>query len=180
MFTGNYHNYRPRTEYDGRLCFYRCLSVNRGYPIQVPMGGGGTPRYLPLWPDPDGGGRGYLLPWPRYLPPGQVQMGEGYPKVPTPWPGPDGGRGYPKVPTPPHPSQGTYCPHPSRSRWGEGVAKGTYPPSQGTYPPPVQVQMEGGGSQRYLPSPGQGTYPTVQIQMGGTSRYLPLSRSRWG
>ena len=39
--------YRPRTQYDGRLCFYRCLSVNTG-------GGGGFtpswPRWVPSWP----------------------------------------------------------------------------------------------------------------------------------
>ena len=37
--------YRPRTDYDGRLCFYRCLYVNMGR---------GVPR-----PSPDGEGEGY-------------------------------------------------------------------------------------------------------------------------
>ena len=82
--------YRPRTEYDGMLCFHRCLSVNRG--------GGGTPRYLrpqpkyqPSGQDWWGKGRGtprYQPPWPRYLPPSQVWWGRGYPKVPTPPPQP--------------------------------------------------------------------------------------------
>ena len=55
---------------------------------------GGTPRYLPLWPGPDGRGT------PRYLPPPKVAN--------PPPPGPDGGEGVPqdtypsvKVPTPP-------------------------------------------------------------------------------
>ena len=105
------HLYRPRTEYDARLCFHRCLSVNRGrgYPKKVMFwhmsvhlsvhGGRGTPRYLTPLPK-------YLSSWPglmggtpRYLPPklptspGQVQMGGRYLGVP---PSPAT-----KVPTPP-------------------------------------------------------------------------------
>ena len=59
-----------------------------------------------------GGGPKVPTPQPRYLPPGQVRMGEGYPKVPTPtakvptpWPGQDRGEGVP---------QGTYLPTPSQ------------------------------------------------------------------
>ena len=123
MITGvrlwSYYFYRPRTEYDGRLCFYRCLSVNRGrgdtprVPTpspQVPTpparsdGGRGTPRYLPppkgTYPPParsDGGGGNerYLPPWPRHLPPARS----------------DGGGGTPRY-LPPLPGQGTYPPPP--------------------------------------------------------------------
>ena len=130
-------------------------------------GGGGTPRYLPLPPQP------------RYLPPGQVRTG--VPKVPTPtrlgwgrgtprylptrlgW-----GRGYPKVPTPwpgqNRGTQGTY-PHqvrmgegypkvpPHQVRMGEGVLQDTYPPPRsgwGDPPPPPPPHRPGQGSCGYL------------------------------
>ena len=144
-----------------------------GYPGQVQMMGGGTPRYLP--------------------PPVQVRMGQrGYPKVPTryakvhtPHPGQD--EGYPKVSTP---CQGTY-PHPGQDGV-EGVPQGTYPLPR--YLPPSRSGWGGGGTPRYLllprylsPNPGQDgghsqdTYPLprylspIQVKMRGrcTLRYLP-------
>ena len=137
--------YRPRTEYDGRLCFYRCLSVNRGRGTPAKSrrgGGGGTPRYLPPGqvqmgggvpqgtyptakvPTPParfrwvGGNPRYLPPWPRYLLPIQVQMWrEGTRYLPPPA----------KVPTP---KPGPYE--------GEGVPQGTYPPPRPRYLPSPQ------------------------------------------
>ena len=52
------HFCRPRTKYDGRLCFYRCLSVNGGG-----EGGGGValPLVLP-------GGEGVALSQDRATP----------------------------------------------------------------------------------------------------------------
>ena len=120
-----HHFYRPRTEYGGRLCFYRCLSVNRGYTARSRRGWG-VPQ-VTYSPGLIGATPRYPTPWQRYLPPSLVRWGQGYPKVPTPWPrylppqlvpigggsiprylppprylpfrpGPD--RGYPKVPTP--------------------------------------------------------------------------------
>ena len=108
---------------------------------------GGVPR-----PSPHGGGR--AIPWPRYLPPGQVQIGGGVPKgtyplarsrlrgtpryllppakVPTPWPDPDGG-----IPQGTYPlsSQGTY-PSPPRSRQGRGHSKVPTPRPRYLPPPP--------------------------------------------
>ena len=76
------------------------------------------------------GGRGYpKVPNP---PPSQVPMG-GLPpppppaKVPTPRPGPDGGRGYSNVPTPHQPRYLNPLP---RSQWG--VPQGTNPPPDRT------------------------------------------------
>ena len=132
--------YRPRTEYDWRLCFYRCLSVNtgRGYPGQVPMGGGDTPRYLspppakvPTLP-PDqvqtggGGTPRYLTPPPTKVPTPTIQVqigGRGYPKVPTPQPGPDRRYCTPRYLT---------------------TSQGTYPPPRPRYlpPPPPPRDME--------------------------------------
>ena len=101
--------YRPRTEYDGRLCFYRCLFVNRG-------------RGVP-WSSPDRGG----VPKSTY---------PSLSKVSTPHPGPYRGRGTQGT-YPPSRSkwgrgeesegipQGTYAPRPRYLH-----------PSQGTYPPP--------------------------------------------
>ena len=94
------------------------------YPPARSRWGRGTPRYLPPRPSPSGGGG-----TPRYLHPPA--------KVPTPQPGPDGGRGrgpdggYSKVPTPS-----------ARSWWGEGVPQGTNRPHQGTYPSWIGQQME--------------------------------------
>ena len=145
-----YTYYRPHTEYDGRLCFYRCLSVNRGRGVPRPSPDGGRrypkvptpqpgpdegyPRYLPpsqiTYPHPGPhGGRGYpplryLPPKPRYLSLVQVQMGERHPKVPTP-------------------CQDTYPHPPSSSRWGRGYPK---------VPTPIQVQTgRRRGTPRYLP-----------------------------
>ena len=146
--------YRPRTEFDGRLCFYRCLSVNRwgrGYPGQVPMGGDrGVPQGInPLARSDDGRGKG--VPQGTYppakvpIPPSQVQWGKGYPKVPTPLARCNGG--YPKVPTP----QPRYLP-PARS--DRGVPQGTYPPpAKVPTPPPGQVEQ------------GRG-YPKVPTPLG--------------
>ena len=89
---------------------------------------------------------------PRYLPPGQgtyppPRSRWGYPKVPTPHPGPDGGvprgaypparsqwgRGYPKVPT-----------SLARYRWeGEGVPQGTYPLAKVPTPFPQDSTADG-------------------------------------
>ena len=110
--------YRPRTEYDGRLCFYGVCLL--------------TP-----------GGRGY----PKVPTLGQILMGvpQGtYPlpptNVPTPQPGPDRGKGtlryppptrswwgeYPKVPTPPPPR---YLPSPpARSQLEGGGSTPRYLP----------------------------------------------------
>ena len=146
------HFYRPRTEYNGRLCFYRCLSVNRGRGVPRPspdmVGYLKVPTPLPQ-PGPDRG-RGY----PKVPTPCQVQTG-GYPKVPTP-PGPDGG-GVPKVPTPQVQMgegipQGTYPPGPDRG--GEGMPKvPTLPPPPGKVPTPHQSGDRGRGYPRYLSPP---------------------------
>ena len=44
------HNYRPRTKYEGRYCFHKCLSVwmVRGHPISG-LRGGGTPSRSGWW-----------------------------------------------------------------------------------------------------------------------------------
>ena len=127
--------YQPRKEYDGRLCFYRCLLTGGGgtprylTPPPPPPGltwGGGAPRYLPP-ARPDGGTPRYHPPRPRYLSflarsnggttrystyTPQPGLTRGYPKVPTSqsrylplWPGLTGGRGYPTVPPPSPPGQ---------------------------------------------------------------------------
>ena len=106
------------------------------------------------YPSRSGWGRGT----PRYLPPIQVRMGEGYPKVPTP---------LAKVPTPHQVRTGggtpRYLPTPLPSQ-------GTYPPGQvrtGGYPEGEVVPRSGWGrgTPRYLP-PGQGTYPH-QVRTAG-------------
>ena len=94
--------YRPRTKYEGRYCFHRCLSVNisggRGYPILGLSGGvshsrsgwGRTPSQVSQGVPVPGLDR--RVPCPRlwgYPIPG---MGGGYSN-----PGLDGG-GYPMVP----------------------------------------------------------------------------------
>ena len=96
----------------------------------------------------DGVPQGTYPPNPRYLPPIQVRMGEGYPKVPPPA----------KVPTPP-------------SRSGQGW-RGTpryLPPvqvrvPQGTYTPPAKVPTPHPGPDRE----GDRGYPKVP-----TARPLP-------
>ena len=99
----------PLMEYDGRLYFYRCLSVNRGGTPAKSLWGRGTTRYLTPHQVPTG-------EYPKLATPSQVLMGD-YPKVPTPsWV--QMGDGVP---------QGTYLP--TRSRQGEGVPQGTYLPS---------------------------------------------------
>ena len=86
--------YQLRTEYDGRLCFYRCLSVNReeGVPQGTYTPGKGT------HPPPQPGLMGEGVPQGTYpLPPTRSDRG-GDPKVPTPHQGTyplarsDGGR----------------------------------------------------------------------------------------
>ena len=150
------------------------------------MGGQGVPpgqvqgTYPPLakvpthQPGQDGEGEGYPkvpTPWPRNLPPSQVRRGGGvsqgiYPlaKVPTTWPGQ--GEEYPKVPTPTQPD-------PDR---GGGIPR-YLPPSQvrtgegipqGTYPPTQPGQDGGKGTPRYLPAPLR----PGQDGGGGTPRYL--------
>ena len=103
-------SYRPRTYYVGRLCFHRCLSVNRGggvpQPLVSPMslpsiwsqvlsGGGGTPASGPrsfLGHTPVllqvllGGGTPFRS---QVLTRGQSWLGGGYPGHPQP------GMGYP-------------------------------------------------------------------------------------
>ena len=117
--TLNTHCYRPRTEYDGRLCFDTCLSIHPSihptFCLSTPRGG--------TRPGPGGGGTllgGYPargIPCWGYL--GRVPPRPG-PDRGVPWPGPDGGV----------PWQGT---PPARSRWGVPW-QGT-PPQQGTPPP---------------------------------------------
>ena len=92
------HIYRPCTEYDGRLCFHRCLLTGgRGYPkVPSPPTGQGTYPHLTKVPTPlTRSDRGVT---PRYLPPGQGTY---------PLPGPMGeeGRGSPRYlsPRPPRP-----------------------------------------------------------------------------
>ena len=80
-------------------------------------------------------------PWPRYLPPTSRSGwgGEGYPKVPTPHPGQDGGRGTPR-----------YLPPLSRSM-GEGGGTPRYLPPKPRYLPPwSRSGWGGGGTPRYL------------------------------
>ena len=108
--------YRPRTEYDGRLCFHRCLSANKGLPEEgnvlthvclsaCPRGGGGVPQGT--YPPPVRfDGEGYQGTYPTQ--PG-LTGGGGTPST-HPLARFDGG-GYPKVP-PPLPGQGTYPPPP--------------------------------------------------------------------
>ena len=127
--------------------------------------GGTYPGQIQTYPlDRSGWGRGYLK-----VPTPPVRSGWGYPKVPTHWPGQDGG-GVPQgtyLPPPARSEQGRggtprYLP-PARSGWGEGYAKVPNPqPGQygGTpsYLPTCQVRMGGG-----VP---QGTYPPGQVRMG--------------
>ena len=140
-------------------------------PGQVRTGGGGTipsQGTHPSWARSgcgEGVPQGIYSPWPRYLPPGQVMRGRGYPKVPTPWPRhlhPLGqvrmgeGMGYSKVPTP----------------WPRYL-----PLSQGIYPL-GQVRVGGGGIPRYLPPP-PAKVPTPSPSQGlPTRRVVCLLRSR--
>ena len=166
--------FRPRTEFDGRLCFYRCRSVKGAGGRGVGgVGGtlaksrpGGTPNYLPPQPGPDGRGRGGTQ---STYPPSRSRWGERVPQGTYPWLGPDRGR----VP------QGTYL-----------------PPAK--VPTPHPGPHGGGGTPRYLPH-SQGIYPPARSRQGGEGwpdpdrgrvrkvptpspqpRYLPPSRSTWG
>ena len=97
-------NYRPRTKYEGRYCFHRCLSVHtcgRGgeYPIQGQDGKGGSPFPCLDWgvPNPRSG-QGVT---PGYPHAGRVPCQDGgeYPGVPPSRSGPRSGQvgtmGYP-------------------------------------------------------------------------------------
>ena len=134
--------------------------------LVCPQGGGGT------YPGQEGG-RGNPSParsgWgrvtPRYLPPA---------KVPTPWPGQDGGGGIPR-----------YLPT-SQVRTGDGVVRSTTPGQvrmgEGVAKVPNhQPGQDGGGSSpRYLSAShvrtgeavAQGTIPhPSQVRMGGGRGY---------
>ena len=119
--------------------------------------------------------RGEGVPKGTY-PPGQVMIGEGYTKVPTPWPRylplarSGQGEGLP---------QGTY----PLARWGSGYPK-VPPPSQGTYPTGQNGEGEGEGEgkgtprylssqPRYLPPPDRTAYGLPH-----TLRSVCLLRSR--
>ena len=118
--------YRVRSTTEGYVFTGVCLLRGGGggeSPGQVPMGGGGTPRY-PLakvpTPLPTRSWQGEGVPQGTY-PPGQGT----YP----PQPGPDGGRGYPRYLPLARSRWGGYpkVPTPSQAQTGEGVPQGTYP-----------------------------------------------------
>ena len=123
--------------------------------LVCPQGGGG---YLPLplakVPTPQPGQDGWEeypkvpTPQPRYLPPGQVRMGEGVPQgtyPPIQGTYPPARSGWGRVPQGTYPLWPRHLP-PWPGRDGEGVPQGTNspPPSRPRYLPPAKDLLHGG------------------------------------